>query len=86
MEFEPQIASQERRKVRGPAAFRQRDVTRALKAMIAAGIEGRVEIETSGKLVVVVGKPFAQSELAIPQAANDNSWSDVDAAQVRTSH
>jgi hypothetical protein len=41
---------------RGPARFKQRDVTRAIKAMLAAGVQGRVEIETSGKIVVVMGK------------------------------
>jgi hypothetical protein len=71
---------------RGPARFKQRDVTRALKAMKAAGVEGRIEIESGGKIVIVMGKPSEQSAFVLPEAANDNSWSDVDAAQVRTSH
>lgn len=40
---------------RAPCAFRQTDVTRALKATVAAGLEvRRVEIDKDGKLVVVV--------------------------------
>ena len=39
---------------RGPNKFKQRDVTRALRAAMAAGIEvGRFEIGTDGKIVVV---------------------------------
>jgi hypothetical protein len=33
-----------------------------------------------------VGKQSEQSAFVAPEAANDNSWSDVDASQVRTSH
>jgi hypothetical protein len=54
--------------------------------MKAAGVEGRIEIESGGKIVIVMGKPSEQSASVLPEAANDNSWSDVDAAQVRTSH
>jgi hypothetical protein len=44
---------------RGPCTFRQRDVTKAVKAVAAAGCEvARAEIEPgTGKIVVVVGKP-----------------------------
>jgi hypothetical protein len=42
---------------RGPSTFRQRDVTRALKATVAAGIEvSRVEINKDGKIVIVTCK------------------------------
>jgi hypothetical protein len=41
---------------RGPATFRQRDLTAAVKAMRAAGCEvARVEIGKDGKIVVVTG-------------------------------
>jgi hypothetical protein len=33
--------------------FNQRDVTRALRAAKAAGIEARIEFETDGKLILV---------------------------------
>lgn len=42
---------------RGKCAFKERDVTRAVKAVTKAGIEVvRVEIEP-GKIVVIAGKP-----------------------------
>jgi hypothetical protein len=41
---------------RGPCNFRKRDLRAAIEAMVAAGVEGRVEIDTFGKIVVVVGK------------------------------
>jgi hypothetical protein len=49
---------------RGACTFKQRDVTKAVKAMVAAGCEvARAEIEPStGKIVVVVGKPQDVSE------------------------
>lgn len=47
---------------RGRAAFRQGDVTRALRGAMKAGIEvARVEIGTDGKIVVVPGKPVENS-------------------------
>jgi hypothetical protein len=43
---------------RGPATFRQRDLTAAVKAVLAAGCEvARVEIDKDGKIVVVTRKP-----------------------------
>jgi hypothetical protein len=44
---------------RRPTAFRQADVTRAVRAAKAAGIEvARVEIDpVSGKIVIVAGSP-----------------------------
>jgi hypothetical protein len=39
---------------RRSSAFRQRDVTRAVKAVARAGVDiARVEIDTSGKIVIV---------------------------------
>jgi hypothetical protein len=44
---------------RGPSTFRQQDVTRAVKAVVAAGVHiARVEVDRDGKIVVVVGKPL----------------------------
>jgi hypothetical protein len=39
---------------RGPCAFKQRDVTKAVKAVAAAGIQiTRVEVEKNGKIVII---------------------------------
>jgi len=41
---------------RGPLPFRQRDMTRAVRAVAAAGLPvARVEVEKNGKIIVVVG-------------------------------
>jgi hypothetical protein len=56
---------------RGSSTFRQQDVTRALKATVAAGIEvQRIEIDKTGKIVVVTGK-------ATVEPGDHNSWDDV---------
>jgi hypothetical protein len=55
---------------RGPATFKQRDLTAAVKALLAAGCEvARVEVGKDGKIVVVTGKPEA------PVVSGDiNEW------------
>jgi hypothetical protein len=46
---------------RGQLAFRQKDVTRVVRAVSAAGQSiQRVEIDREGKIVVFVGKPEEQ--------------------------
>lgn len=41
---------------RGPMTFRQRDLTRAVRGVRAAGLEvGRVEIDKTGKIIVFAG-------------------------------
>ena len=53
---------------RGPATFRQRDLTAAVKAMQAAGCEvARVEIGKDGKIVVVAGRGAVE----VSEAANN---------------
>ena len=40
--------------VRAPSAFRQQDVTKAVKAVTAAGVHiARIEIDKSGKIVII---------------------------------
>ena len=50
--------------MRGPAAFKKTDVTRATRGVLAAGLNvARVEINKAGVIVVVPGKPKgAESE------------------------
>jgi len=44
--------------MRKRCTFRQSDVTRAVKAVVAAGVEvARVEVDKDGRIVVVAGKP-----------------------------
>lgn len=49
-----------------PASFKQVDVTRAAKGVVAAGLKvGRIEIDRDGKIVVYTGEADAS------RAAND---------------
>jgi hypothetical protein len=44
--------------MRTPSAFKKTDVTRATRAVLAAGLDvERVEIDKSGRIVVVPGRP-----------------------------
>jgi hypothetical protein len=50
---------------RGPATFKQRDLTAAVKALVANGYEvARVEIHKDGKIAVVTGGPPEASPVA----------------------
>jgi hypothetical protein len=55
---------------RGTCTFRQRDVTAAVKAVVAAGCKvKRVEI-SDGKIIMVIGEP----EKPTDAADNLNEW------------
>ena len=42
---------------RAPSTFRQQDVTKAVKAVTAAGVHiARVEIDKSGKIVIITAE------------------------------
>jgi hypothetical protein len=61
---------------RGPCTFRQQDVTRAVKAVVAAGMTlRRVEIDKNGKIVLDVGD--AQAEGASVLQNQVNEWDTV---------
>ena len=55
---------------RVPAIFRQGDVTRAVRAVVAAGqVVARVEIDPNGKIVIVTVGELERRE--------ENSWDRV---------
>jgi hypothetical protein len=48
---------------RGPCMFKQGDLTKAVKAVFAAGVDvARIEVERNGKIVIVTGKPAAEAK------------------------
>jgi hypothetical protein len=54
--------------------FRQREVTRALKAAAAGGLKiDRVEIATDGRVVLVAGK----QETTVATEEGDNEWDQI---------
>jgi hypothetical protein len=43
---------------RAPSKFTQGDITRAVKGVVAAGVDVmRVEVDASGRIIVIAGKP-----------------------------
>ena len=53
---------------RRPAAFRQSDLQRALKAAKAAGLQvGRVEVEPTGKITIYIGDCATVPEAPLDQ-------------------
>jgi len=59
---------------RAPSTFRQQDVTRAVKAVAAAGVHiARVEIDKAGKIVIITTGPADQPA----QGAEVNEWDRV---------
>jgi len=58
--------------VRGPCTFRERDVTRAIRAVEAAGKKVRkVELDKDRKVVVIV---IAQEDDDAPVDSERNEW------------
>ena len=58
---------------RAPSTFRQQDVTRAVKAVTAAGVHiARIEIDKTGKIVIITGGPTEPDDLG-----EANEWDRV---------
>jgi hypothetical protein len=58
---------------RGPATFRQRDLTAAVKAVVAAGLAiARVEVDKTGKIILIPRKP---SPCDLQERSDD--WADA---------
>jgi hypothetical protein len=59
---------------RAPSTFRQQDVTRAVKAVSAAGVHiARVEIDKAGKIVIITTDGADQ----LAESAEVNEWDRV---------
>ena len=56
---------------RAPSTFRQQDVTRAAKAVTAAGVHiARVEIDKTGKIVIIAADATGRSS----EVVEANEW------------
>jgi hypothetical protein len=59
---------------RAPSTFRQQDVTRAVKAVTAAGVHiARIEIDKAGKIVIITADPTNPSD----EMTEANEWDRV---------
>lgn len=62
--------------IRGPATFKQADVTRAIKAYVKAGIPAdrvRTAFDSHGRVIVFVAKP----DEADGALSSSNPWDEV---------
>ena len=60
-----------------PASFRQADVSRAVKGATAAGLTiGRIEIDPTGKIVLVAATEAARATIT-NRAGDINEWDEV---------
>jgi hypothetical protein len=59
---------------RAPSTFRQQDVTRAVKAVAAAGVNiARVEIDKAGKIVIITAAAVDR----LGESTEANEWDRV---------
>jgi hypothetical protein len=59
---------------RGPQTFKQSDVTKAIRAALAAGLPvARVEVSPEGDIIVIAGKPGQGQD--VDHSANE--WDSV---------
>jgi hypothetical protein len=48
---------------RSSCTFKQRDVTKAVKAIVAAGVQvERVEIDRAGKIIITAARPMESAD------------------------
>jgi len=60
--------------MRGICTFRQRDVTAAVKAVVAAGVAiARVEVDKTGRIVIIAGRPGDMAE----EPGGRNEWDSI---------
>jgi hypothetical protein len=57
---------------RRPCRFTRRDLTRAIRAVVAAGVRARVEVDMSGKIIVVIAGD--ERESAEDSVSEPNPW------------
>jgi hypothetical protein len=61
---------------RAPSTFRQQDVTRALRAAVAAGLHvAAFKIDSQGKIEVVIGESRGQDSSG--EGREENEWDRV---------
>jgi hypothetical protein len=59
---------------RAPSTFRQQDVTRAVKAVAAAGVHiARIEIDKAGKIIIIA----ADATDRLAEVTEMNEWDRV---------
>jgi hypothetical protein len=59
---------------RAPSTFRQQDVTRAVRAVTAAGVHiARIEIDKAGKIVIITTDATDQ----LGERREENTWDPV---------
>ena len=64
---------------RRPCVVRQRDVTKAVRAVAAAGVQiDRVEVDRTGKIVIVTGKVLGDSSDKSPANEWDEKYGAAD--------
>jgi hypothetical protein len=64
---------------RAPSTFRQQDVTRALRAVTAAGVDiARVEIDKAGKITITTTRAKgATNGVARSAVGEENEWDSI---------
>jgi hypothetical protein len=61
---------------RASSPFRQQDVTKAVKAVVAAGVGiARIEIDRFGKIVIVADKSIGVGDT--PVSGEENEWDSI---------